>query len=146
MSAFNPCDAESTRNYIMMLLATRYTQDPNDKWLTKPKFIKKYRTVREEVEFENEEPAPLWKDVDVKYRYVVFAKSRSMFDGTGGEVFQRRVRRKSGTKIVGYFEDKEEAYNHPLLEGYCPSWLNVFVFDRAAEGQDWDDECVNGAY
>ena len=144
--SFDPCDADSTRNYIMNLLASRNSPDPHERWVSKPKFQKRFPYIEESVEFENEEPAPLWKGVNPKYRYVLFCKPRTMFDGTGGETFRRRVRRKSETKIVGYFENKEEVDAHPLLNGYFPSWLLVFVFDRAAQGQDWEKECVDGDY
>lgn len=94
---------------------------------------------RENEEFENYEDAPIWEGAPDEARFAITMKWSGCFDGTGGQTFRKRAKRKADTILVTYFNSKVDMKAHPLMNGYYPPSFCVFCWERDNPESDFED-------
>ena len=98
-----------------------------------------YKTYGTPAEFDNAVDVPCWDKAKPDDKFAMTMKYGGAFDGTGGETFRKRAKRKADSYVIGTFKTEEQADAHPLLNGFAPYYYNVFIWDR-------EGNLVNGVY
>ena len=102
--------------------------------------LQRWGTTPENKEFDNYEDTPIWKDnINACYRFALTMKFIGCFDGTGGQTFRKRAKRKSNSILVRYFKTKNEMEGHPLMNGYFDPSYYVFCWERDNAEYDFEN-------
>ena len=131
-------------SYLDDLYAEELQQDPQVAWTRFGKhtaltpILDRWSRTAEDNEFDNYEDAPTWEGASGDAKFALTMKFVGCFDGTGGETFRKRAKRKGDTILVRHFKTKAEMLKHPLMNGYYAPSYYVFCWER--NNPEWDFE------